>query len=418
MTTTTTLTAGARRNVVLFSVAFADAKKRIEKRTGLDGQPFDVLVVEDLPVFRSGTFRDSMGFQHTWEPLHIDQMVANFNLMSSRGYLTDVPVRKGHPGFLSNTTDELIGHHTAVRAETRTLPTDGSEQNYLLANFEVTDPAAIEKISRGTWRNVSAEVGSFTTNNETEFWPAYQGVAYVDISAVEGLKSFNHHNGVGQTFSLMLDTEKQEDAVTAPILPNTTPAAPAAPATPPAPTTQTPTDVSYHSRANFTFSINGVQTQDFTKVQAHITSIEAQNATLTAAASEAKEVNRKAFIKGLAEGATPKILASQIPAIEGYALALPDEAWTAFTKSYEDMPSLPSVSQHANATVGGQQVNPNGVSAVSAQQPAGDKAIQDAADTVKHHKLSGLPADQIKATASYNKLKALKPDHPLLAQIA
>lgn len=409
--TTTTLANAARRNVVLFSAAFADAKKSIVQRDGINGVKHDVLVVEDLPVFRSGVFRDSMGFQHTWEPLHIDQMKANYDLLTARGYMPDVPVRRDHPGFLTNVTGDVIGHHTGLRTETRTNPVDGSEQNYLLATFEVTDPGAMESISRGTWRNVSAEVGSWLTNNETEFWPTYQGVAYVDFSAVEGLRSFSNHNGVGSRFSLMLDGDDKEDAVTAPVLANTNPATPAAPAA--------PTDAAYHGRANFQFTINGQPTNDFSKVQAHITSIEAQNATFAAAQAEAKESNRKAFIKGLAEGATPKILASQIESIEGYALKLDDDGWTAFTKSYEAMPALSAVSQHANAMSQGTQVNLTGQAPVPTQQGGGaDDQVEIWAGTVDMHSRSGMKADQIKATPSFKKLLAAKPDHPVLAKIA
>jgi hypothetical protein len=409
--TTTTLPHAALRNVVLFSAAFDDSKMRVEKRTGPNGQ-YDVLVVEDLPVFRSGTFRDSMGFQHTWEPLHVDQMIANYSLMKNRGYLVDVPVRKDHAGFLSNRMDETIGYHTDLRSEVRTNPVDGTEQTYLIATLEVSDPGAIDKISRRLWRNVSAEVGTFTANNETEFWPAYQGVAYVDIPAVEGLKSFNNHNGVGKEFSVMLDTDKQEDAVTAPNLPNPTPAPPQAPAP------QTPTDTAYHGRANFVFSVNGQQTTDFAAVQAHITGLEAQNASFAAAAAEAKTVNRQAFIKGLAEGATPRILASQIPAIEGYALNLPDEAWGQFVKAHEAMPSLPSVSQHtATQTVGGQQVNPQGNSPVATQSAPLDE-VTKLAGIVEHHRISGMAPAKIKETQSYKRLFAVKPDHEILAKIA
>lgn len=409
--TTAALATAARRNVVLFSAAFADSKKRIEQRDGINGVKHDVLVVEDLPVFRSGVFRDSMGFQHTWEPLHIDQMKANYDLLTARGYMPDVPVRRDHPGFLTNVTGDVIGHHTGLRTETRTNPVDGSEQNYLLATFEVTDPGAIESISRGTWRNVSAEVGSWLTNNETEFWPAYQGVAYVDFSAVEGLRSFSNHNGVGKQFSLMLDDDKEAPVAGETTQQNGTP-------TTGAPAVQTPTDLAYHGRAQFQFTVNGKPTNDFSAVQAHITNLEAQNATFAAAQAEAKDTNRKAFIKGLAEGATPKILASQIPSIEGYALKLDDESWTAFTKSFEDMPALPTVSQHANAVSQGNPVNLNGQTPVPTQTGGADDQVEIWAGTVDMHSRSGMKPDQIKQTASYAKLKAAKPDHPVLAKIA
>jgi hypothetical protein len=410
--TDTLLAPEARLNVALFSAGAnmpGKPKFRFEKKL-FEGatEAADVLIVEDLPVFRSGTFRDSMGYQHTWESIHMDQMAAHFKLLKDRHIFEDVPTRKGHPGFLTNAIDEVIGYHTALRTETRNNPVSGEDEVYLLATFEVMDPDAIGKISSGLWRNVSAEVGSYLSNNETEFWPVYQGVAYVDIPAVEGLKSFNNHNGVGKTFSLMLDTDK-EDAVTAPNLPNPNPA-------PPAAGPVTPTDLAYHGRANFTFSIGGRQTNDFSQVQAHITQMEAQNSTYAAAAAEAKIANRKDYIKGLAEGATPKILASQIPNIEGYALKMDDESWTAFQAAHDGMPALSSVSQHGNATTGGQQVNPSGSTPVGGQ-PTGDAELDTAIGILEMHSRSGMKADKIKATPSYAKVKAAKPDHPLLAKI-
>jgi hypothetical protein len=386
----------ARRNVALFSLAENQPSKpkfRFEKRK-FEGktEESDVLIIEDLPVFRSGTFRDSMGYQHTWESIHMSQMVAHFDLLRSRGILLDVPTRRGHPSFLTNSLDEVIGYHTGLRVETRTSPVDGEDYEYLLATFEVMDPDAITKISSGLWRNVSAEVGGFLSNNETEFWPVYQGVAYVDIPAVEGLRSFNNHNGVGKTFSLMLDTDK-EAPVAGENDKNGTGSGTPAPQV----------DVAYHTRASFTFSIGGKQTNDFAAVQAHITSIEAQNSTLVAAQAEAKTANRKAFIKGLAEGPTPKILAAQIPHIEGYALNMDDDSWTAFQKAHEDAPALASVSEHGNP--GGAQ-NPGGTTPVGQQAPAGPSELETQLEIFLHNKRTGLPAEKLKQLGSYSKLKS------------
>lgn len=405
--TTTALAPDARRNVALFSAANSTSVKptfRFEKRV-FEGatEESDVLVVEDLPVFRAGTFRDSMGFQHTWEGIHMSQMVAHFDLLRSRGILIDVPARAGHPGFLTNSLHEVIGYHTALRMETRTNQVDGEDYEYLLATFEVTDPDAIKKISSGTWRNVSAEVGGFISNNETEFWPVYQGVAYVDIPAVEGLKSFNNHNGVGKTFSLMqLDNDKEIP------VPDKDDKSTGTGAGTPAPQI----DPAYHARASFTFSINGQQTNDFAAVQAHITGIEAQNATLVAAQGEAKQANRKSFIKGLAEGDAPKILASQIPSMEVYALGMPDEAWTAFQKAYEDAPALSSVSVHGSAG----SKNPTGTT------PPGTAAkpseLETTLEIFLHNKMSGMAAPKLKQLASYAKLRTASPaDEALKSRI-
>lgn len=403
--TTTVLAPDARRNVALFSVGgdqtTVKPKFRFEKRV-LEGkaEETDVLIVEDLPVFRSGTFRDSIGYQHTWESIHMDQMVSHFDLLRSRGILVDVPTRAGHPGFLTNALKEVIGYHTGLRAETRTNSVDGEDYVYLLATFEILDPVAAQKVSSGLWRNVSAEVGGYITNNEAEFWPVYQGVAYVDIPAVEGLKSFSNHNGVGTTFSLMqadADKEAPVSGTTTTTL-NTTPPGGTPPTTPAA---QSPADVAYHGRANFTFSIGGQQTSDFAAVQAHITGLEGQVATFAAAQAEAKDTNRKMFIKGLAEGATPKILASQIAGIEAYALGLPDDAWAAFEKAHTEMAPMAAVSQHAQGT----GTNAGGTTPVGGAAPVNDE-LAVAAEIVMNHRRSNMPTDKLKATGSFGKLKA------------
>lgn len=401
--TITELAPDARRNVALFTVGDSISIKpkfRFEKRKLADAQvETDILVVEDLPVFRSGTFRDSMGFQHTWEDIHMDQMVAHFDLLKNRGILADVPTRAGHPGFLANALHEVIGYHTALRTEKRTNQVDGEEYLYLLATFEVLDPGAIDKISRGLWRNVSSEVGSWVTNNETEFWPVYQGVAYVDFSAVEGLRQFNNHNGVGQKFSL-LNAEKE-----APVSGNDNTGT----QTPPAPTQQPPAqpvaqlDPAAFARASFNFTIGGRQTNDFAAVQAHITNLET-------AASETRENNRKNFIKGLAEGQAPKILATQIDGIEAFALKLDDAGWEAFSKSWEVAAPTPVMQNHGVGQTGGNNDQPQG----STAEQAKSQEIADLEGIVKQHRMGKMAEDALKKTASYNKLKALKPDSTIL----
>lgn len=400
--TDTKLPLMARQNVVLFSAADEGLKPKFRmetRKSSIQGAPdYDVLVVEDLPVFRSGTFRDSMGYQHTWEGLHIDQMVQHFNLLRSRAILPDVPVRRDHPGFVRSNTDEVVGTHTALKSKKLKNTVDGEEYDYLLATVEVSDPGAIDKISRGTWRNVSAEVGGWTSNNETEFWPVYQGVAYVDFSAVEGLRNFSSHNGVGERFSVMLNGDNKEAHVSG----ETTTSTPGTPAqqAPAQPTM----DPAQFARANFTFTVNGQQTNDFSAVQAHIT-------TLETAASEAKDSNRKAFIKGLSEGKTPKIMASAIESIEKFALPLDDDGWAAFTKSYETAPAVAAVSQHATG-----QVNQTGTAPVGGTPPK-DDSLDIAAGIVKQHARGGMAAEKIKATASYKKLHAADPNHPALQGI-
>lgn len=405
---TTTLAPDARRNVALFSAPGDQAVKpkfRFEKKSPTEGSPeVDVLIVEDLPVFRSGTFRDSMGYQHTWEDIHMDQMVAHFDLLKNRQILPDVPVRAGHPSFLTNALHEVIGYHSSLRSERRTNPVDGKEYLYLLGTFEVSDPGAIDKISRGLWRNVSSEVGSWLSNDEAEFWPVYQGVAYVDFSAVEGLRQFNSHNGVGQRFSLMLDDEKE-----APVAGEDEKQTGGSTQGGPANQGNGQTGTANHGQQTpppFQFSIGGRTTTDFAAVQSYIN-------TLETAAHETKQNGRKNFIKSLAEGAAPKILATQIEGIEGYALNLDEAGWEAFQKSWEVAAPNAALAQHSGSNGSGQTGTPAPPDGTPEARALTE--VDTLEGIVKQHRMGKMPEPALQATASYKKLKQLKPDSPVLA---
>lgn len=394
---TATLPSEARRNVALFTLADTLSfrpKMRFGKSKNPAGEEVDALIMEDVPVFRSGSFRDSMGFQHTWEAMHMDQMVAHFDMLRNRGIFADVPVRRGHGALFGDPIDGVIGWHTALRHEVRTNQIDGKDYEFLLAAYEILDPDAMTKISSGLWRNLSAEVGPYLTNDEAEFWPVYSGVAYVDIPAVEGLKSFSKNPNVGKTFSIFMPNFEKE----APVGSENDNGQQGTPTTPPA-----QLDPAQFARANFTFSIDGRQTQDFAAVQAHIT-------TLETAAFEAKKANRSLFIKGLAEGNAPKILAAQIEQISGYALKLDDEGWAAFEASWGVAGSLPHTSEHGKA-----EETP-GASAPGGNPPASTEPSEEQtlADIVKHHRRGNMPTKALEATESYQRLKALNPQNKAL----
>lgn len=396
---TATLPREARRNVALFTLADAlqsnRSKMRFTKVRNAAGQEVDALVVEDEPVFRSGTFRDSMGFQHTWEGIHMDQMVAHFEMLRSRGIFADVPVRAGHGSFFGDPIDRVIGYHTGLRVEKRVNPTDGKEYEYLLASYEILDPDAINKISSSLWRNRSAEVGPYLTNDEAEFWPVYSGVAYVDIPAVEGLNQFSKANGVGEKFSIfMLGNEKE-----APVGDENKTGGPQV-------------DPALFAKANFTFTIGGRQTNDFAAVQAHITEVEGKLTTLETAQNEAKEANRAAFIKGLAEGQAPKILASQIDSISAFAMKLDDEGWTQFQKAYEVAPATPVTAQHGQQTPAGQAAP---ASVPAAQGASTEGEVTTLEEIIAHHKRANMPREALEGTTTFKRLKAIKPDSPALA---
>ena len=147
-----------------------------------------VYSVAAMPVFRSGTFRNSYGEQQTWTDFHIQQIVSNFQFLRDSQTFKDVPVRVSHPDvWFRNAMEEVIGYVGNLRAEKMKHPGSGQEFMYLLADYDILDEKAAEKIANGLYRNRSAEISMYVDNNESEFYPVLTGFAYVDIPAVEGL---------------------------------------------------------------------------------------------------------------------------------------------------------------------------------------------------------------------------------------
>ncbi len=405
---TATLPGEARRNVALFSQTFTGGssfkmERQVRPNQYASGEPIEMLVIENMPVFRAGTFRDSMGFQHTWEDIHMQHMVEHFSLLASRGILEHVPIRKGHPGFFTSggeIQDSIVGYHTALRVERMVNPVDGIEYAYLLADYEILDPDAIVKIERGLWRNMSAEVGTWFTNDEAEFWPVYQGVAYVDFSAVEGLKNYASANGVGSSYSIMTDKELSvADAPNSTVqVPQPPAGVPVPPVVPPAVSVPPPSGspVAEHSRpaAPYEFTLaNGTKTTDFAAVQAELS-------TLGQFKKESIESGRKLFAKSLVD--SNKMLAKDLKAAEDYCLSLSDEQFTAYKALMDGVPASPVLGVHGEGTTnhsGTQTTAPGQVSEA-------DKQIDTDLGMVEQFKLSGMKADQIKATPAFSRLTA------------
>lgn len=391
---TATLTPETRRNVALFAAGDLTTQApnyRYEERD--DNR---ILVIEGLPVFRSGTFRDSMGFQHSWESIHMDQMVSHFDLLRGRSIFSDVPVRSGHPGWLTSGQEgngKVVGYHTRLYVETRISKTDAKEYSYLLSDVEILDDEAIKAIEKGLWRNRSAEVGSYVTNDEAEFWPVYMGVAYIDIPAVEGLNSFSKQSN----FSLMMETESTvSDSKTKAQAPPEELKSPQ----PPAPPTQ---NADEHGRAGggvtaaptppvptHVFSVGGQEVSDFAAVQAHIDSLEAFQ-------SEAITARRTEFVKGLVTAG--KVLAPQEEATQAFASSLDSKQFESWKATWADVP--------ANTLLGnyGQSSQQGGVPDESAAT-AQEKGLETARAIIEMHQRGGVSADEIKRTASYKALIA------------
>lgn len=345
------------------------------------------LAVNRAAVFRSGTFRDSLGIQSTWEDIHIKHIIDNYEHLRDRGIFSDVPVRDGHAGWLIHGlpgNGQVIGYHTNLWSEKLKAPHDDNEYDYILADFEITDPAAAEKIANGTFRNRSAEIGEYRTNAEVEFSPVYMGVAYVDIPAVEGLKfSAANAQQEGPKFYIIMDNNKEtgvgtETTTTGQATGQSAPQAPAAPAL----LGVAPTPLS--------FSINGAPVTDPVAVQNHITALEKFQA-------ETVENNRANFVNKLAQDG--KILATQVDGLAAFAKSLSDAQYAEWTKTYEAAPAASLVGNHGGGAT-------NTENAAENQPSAADQQITTDLDVVKMHQRAGTPVDQIKKNASYKRLEA------------
>lgn len=344
------------------------------------------LVVEGQPVFRSGTFRDSTGTQHSWEGLHMDQMVAHFTMLRDRGLFADVPVRDGHPGFLVHGTPgsgAVVGWHTGLKTELLKTHT-GVEETFLLANYEFTDPAAAAKYQNGTFRNRSSEIGEYTTNDEATFWPTYMGFAWVDISAVEGLNAnaaFSSAYGTsGKSGKLIVPVEKGFSVGTEQQNNGQQPGVPV----PPVPAFVPPPPVA--------FSINGQSVVDPTAVQNHVNALELfQRETL--------EGRRSDFVTSLA--ANGKILATQLDGMTAFAKSLTVEQFEAWKTNMDATPSASVLANHGGTAAQGTPSTP-GDDAKAAQ-------IATLRGVVSMHTSSGMPKEEIQAKDSYKQLIALDP---------
>jgi hypothetical protein len=342
-----------------------------------------VLSVTGLPVFRSGTFRDSMGWENTWEDIHMHQIVANFDVLRNSGTFADVPVRAGHPEIFGNPLKDLIGYFTGLRAASAVNPVDGVTYTYLLADLDILDVTAQTNIENGLWRNRSSEIGFYSANNGAEYWPVMAGVAYVDIPAVEGL-NFSKFPGVGTQFSIISDDgikevgpvgdDKDNQGTVVPAQNHGAP--PVQPAPAPAPTL-------------FQFNLAGQPTTDYAAVQTHITELEKTNGELATFATETKKAGRVDFVKGLVRD--NKILAAQEPALVEHATGLTDEQFAGFKAIYELAPTQPLLGQH--------QVAPGSGGTPEPKSPE-DEQVESARRIYNRHVLSGMSAENLAKTDS------------------
>jgi hypothetical protein len=349
-------------------------------------------IYSGVAVFRSGTFRDSTGEQNTWEDLHVKQMVDNYDYLTGKNILMSVPARDGHKSWLVSDIPgrgEVVGWHHEVSTKLLKNPTDGKQYSYLLVDYELTQPYAQEKHDNGTWRNRSAEIGGYRTNDESEFWPVYLGFAFVDFPAVEGLNFSSSQQSTGARFFAFFSGNNQGAAVGD----NTNGGAQGGTALPFPPNMMPGAQSNNGAPANqanqpFVFTVAGQQTSDYAAVQTRLTQLETF-------AQETREAGRKGFVAGLVSG--NKITAPQQPEFEAFALGLGDDQYLQWTKMWEGAGTPAILGNHSVAAVS----NPN-----NSAQPV-DQAIRDAEQIVKMHQQGGvMSVDQIKQTKAYETLKS------------
>lgn len=339
-------------------------------------------VYQGVPVFRSGSFADSRGVRNTWEDLHIRQMVDNLAHLQSKNIIDSVPARDGHPDFLVHGMrgkGEVVGWHVGLNHKVMKSPVDGMEYTYLLADYEISAAYAIEKLDKGLWRNRSAEIAPYVTNDQSEFWPVYLGFAFVDFGAVEGL-NFSMSQGKRNYFVLgenpLRENEVTDNTPQSPLLfgvPAATP--PAAQATPPA-------------QPAFVFSCNGQNVSDFNQVQAYIHRLEGF-------VRETREAGRREYVSSLVKA--NKLGAPQQEGQTAFVLTLSDEQFTAYKAQWDAAPVSSVLAVH-----GAGSSNP----AASAANQSQDDKVETAKGIVAMHRLNGMADEHLKKTDSYKTLVA------------
>lgn len=356
--------------------------------------------LKGLRIFKAGTFKDSMGYESTWEVTHLEQMAFHFNLLRDNGYFPNVPLRVDH----SYSAESVVGYLTAVYRDTE-------DDNFLACDVEITEPDAYEKWERGTFRSRSLEVGMYETNEGAAYYPVVMGLAFVDIPAVEGLYG---RKETAHGFSQVI-TDTQEDQVPEtkdhagrnsnqgePTSSQSDANLKDAPPAGSAPVGSPPTGersgenggYSDHSAAGAprqapsTFRVDGRETSDHAAVQRHIEVLETFR-------TEAITAGRAAFVTSLSENG--QIMATQVDSMTALVQTMTEAQYNAFKDTYKDVPSSGLFEKHGTQRVqGGAPSN-----------PVADE-IEVLEETVKSLHRSGMKPEAVEKTNSYKRLQALK----------
>jgi hypothetical protein len=334
-----------------------------------------------------------MGYESTWDEYHLDQMIANFHHLKTSGVFPNVPVRADH----SMSIQSVVGYITK-------LYRDLTDPSFLAADMEITEPDAMERWERKTYRARSLEVGPYETNDGAIYYPTVFGLAFVDIPAVEGL--YASHNRSNHTTQVMTDQEDSTvshatDPAPAPApTPDPTPdPAPTPDPTPdPAPTpdstpdpapTPDPADHSASGRPVALFTVNGQPTQDFGAVQAHITELEKFRA------ESISDARKRAVHQWAKDG---KIAQPQVDSMVAVALTMTPAQFDAFASSYNAAPGLALLGKHTHDGPPSNQAPDTG---------EGDDEFGLVLETIRNHQRGGMTADKIRKTPQFSKFTAM-----------
>lgn len=158
-------------------------------------------LLKNLAVFKVGTFTDASGKKATWTGDHLTAMVANFNALKTSAF-KNVPWRTNHPTGRRD-VNEVVGYYADAR-------TDGTT---LYADVELTEPDAVDKWERGTYRERSIELGAYKDpTTDKVFWPVLTGTAFVDRGAVSFAAEDSDQTAIYYMESQDMAEEKKVDA--------------------------------------------------------------------------------------------------------------------------------------------------------------------------------------------------------------
>lgn len=398
-------TIASRMRVENFSRIHADLfHQRTESGTFL---------VKGMPVFRSGTFKDSMGSQNTWEVEHLETMVSNFKNLKGKNILAHIPVRDGHKSLFGG-SGRVVGYVTDVYLGGK----DAKGNTLLLADYEITEPDAVEKIERGTFRARSSEIGFYETNDEALYWPVFQGFAFVDIPAVEGLFSKssddldflpthddeeapmgtkNHSAAEGPVEDQEPVGEPAEEASAA----DEASAEESEESEASEPSAEEPSasgDDEGDDEGSQDFSapgggirLFGTPTTDLAAVQRHIDNLESLNGDFVRA-------SRDQFIDGLANSNI--IPATQVDAMKAHARSLTVEQYESFQSVYKDAAPNSLFANHADGVT-----NSEGSEGTT---PTERTEIDTLRERVEFARKSGISQADLENMESYKRLQALE----------